>query len=375
MLRPSLILAALAADAAPGITFRNYLRSDTNPDIDQLQLWDEDGASYQLLIPATAAGESELATELQALRVISPLKDQLELEIPKLVGQTRDSDGTTAVLLTLLGGESPDLAKFAPGDFSKSLGEAIAKLHNLDPAILRDSGLVEHDAETILRQKVAEIDAIAQSGRVPAALLSRWEAATEEVGLFRFHGTVVHGNLTQETIRVSGQKVTGLAGWSSLRIGDPADDLRWLTGGALRTTLEDAMLNYRANRYQADENIGQRAQLYSELELGSWLLHCLESEDEKEIAIAENMISELRDQLESGNLRNLRAASFAGIAYQAPVAEATVVQPSATETPEQESDEVSAEHEDESASEGASAENSKPEDTGAEATKTEDELF
>ena len=54
-----------------------------------------------------------------------------------------------------------------------------------------------------------------------------------------------------------------------------------------------------------------------QLELGSWLLHCLESEDEKEIAIAENMVSELRDQLESGNLRNLRAASFAGIAYQA----------------------------------------------------------
>ncbi len=365
MLRPSLILAALAADAAPGITFRNYLRSDANPDIDQLQLWDEDGISYQLLIPATASGESELATELQALKVISPLRDQLELEIPTLIGKTKDSDGSTAVLMTLLGGESPDLAKFAPGDFSKSLGEAISRLHNLDPAVLRASGLVEHDADTILRQRVAEIDAIAQSGRVPAALLSRWEAATEEVGLFRFHGTVVHGNLSQETIRVSGQKVTGLAGWSSLRIGDPADDLRWLTGGALRTTLEDAMLNYRANRSQADENIGQRAQLYSELELGSWLLHCLESEDEKEIAIAENMISELRDQLESGNLRNLRAASFAGIAYQATVTEATVAQPSSTEKEEQEPHEVIADQEDRPASDDSADKN----------TKAEDELF
>ncbi len=317
MLRPSLILAALAADAAPGITFRNYLRNESNPDIDQLQLWDKDGASYLLLIAATPSGESELATELQALKVIGDFQDELSLEIPKLVGQTTDPDGTPAVLLTLIGGESPDLAKFAPGVFSKSLGEALAKLHNLDPAILRNTGLVEHDAESILRQKVAEIDAIAQSGRVPAALLSRWEAATEEVGLFRFHGSVVHGNLTQETLRVSGQQVTGLSGWSSLKIGDPADDLRWLTGGALRTTLEDATLNYRGARSQADENIGQRAQLYSELELGSWLLHCLESEDEKEIAIAENMVSELRDQLESGNLRNLRAASFAGIAYQA----------------------------------------------------------
>ncbi|MDG2496648.1 MAG: hypothetical protein P8M68_00485 [Aquiluna sp.] len=324
-----MILASLAADAAPGITFRNYLRNESNPDIDQLQLWDEDGDSYQLLMASTSAGESELATELQALEVIAPHQDQLSLDVPKLVGQTRDSDGARAVLLTLIGGEKPDLAKFAPGEFSKSLGEAIARLHNMNPSILRDSGLVELDAETILRQKVAEIDAIAQTGRVPAALLSRWEAATEEVGLFRFHGAVVHGNLTQETLRVSGQSVTGLAGWSSLRIGDPADDLRWLTGGALRTTLQDTTLNYRANRSQADENIGQRAQLYSELELGSWLLHCLESEDAKEIAIAENMISELREQLDSGNLRSLRAASFAGIAYQASDTQAPVVAASA----------------------------------------------
>ena len=103
-------------------------------------------------------------------------------------------------------------------------------------------------------------------------------------------------------------------GWSSLKVGDPAEDLRWLTGGALRTTLEDTILNYRAARETADENISQRAQLYSELELGSWLVYCIANKDEKEISQAEDMIAELRDQLESGNLRSLRASSFAGIA-------------------------------------------------------------
>ena len=113
---------------------------------------------------------------------------------------------------------------------------------------------------------------------------------------------------------VSAQKVNGLSGWSSLKVGDPAEDLRWLTGGALRTTLEDTILNYRAARESADENISQRAQLYSELELGSWLVYCIANKDEKEISQAEDMIAELRDQLESGNLRSLRASSFAGIA-------------------------------------------------------------
>jgi aminoglycoside phosphotransferase (APT) family kinase protein len=312
--RPSLILAALAADAAPGFTFRSYRRVETNPDIDQLQLWDQDGASYQLLIPATPAGESEVAIELQALKIIEPHQEILGIDAPRLIGQSMDSDGTGALLLTLLGGETTDLAKYAPGLFSQSIGEVLARIHNLSPEIIRDAGLLEYDAAGILRNKVAEIDSIAQTGRVPAALLSRWEAATEDIGLFRFHPTVIHGNVSQETVMVNSQKVKGLSGWSSLKVGDPAEDLRWLTGGALRTTLEDTILNYRAARESADENISQRAQLYSELELGSWLVYCIANKDEKEISQAEDMIAELRDQLESGNLRILRASSFAGIA-------------------------------------------------------------
>ena len=311
--RPSLILAALAADAAPGRTFRSYRRVETNPDLDQLQLWDQEDHSYQLLIPATGAGEAELAGELQAIDVISDFVQDLEIDSPEILGQTKDPDGTTAVLLTLIGGQTPDLARFTPGEFSKSFAQAVASIHKLNPDIIREAGLPEYDADSVLKSKVAEIDRIAQTGRVPAQLLSRWEAATEDLGLFRFHPTVVHGGLNQDTVMVTGQKITGIASWSTLQISDPAEDLRWLTGGALRTTLEDTLIHYRALRENADENVGQRAQLYSELELGSWLAHCVEIQDEKAIAQAEDMISELRDQLESGNLRSLRAASFAGI--------------------------------------------------------------
>ena len=133
---------------------------------------------------------------------------------------------------------------------------------------------------------------------------------------------------------VTGQKIAGIASWSTLQISDPAEDLRWLTGGALRTTLEDTLIHYRALRENADENIGQRAQLYSELELGSWLAHCVENQDEKAIAQAEDMISELRDQLESGNLRSLRAASFAGINTVATANQKPVASMEAAETAE-----------------------------------------
>ena len=370
--RPSLILAALAADAAPGFTFRSYRRVETNPDIDQLQLWDQEGASYQLLIPATPAGESEVAIELQALKIIEPHQELLGIEAPRLIGQSMDSDGAGALLLTLLGGETTDLAKYAPGLFSKSVGEVLARIHNLSPDIIREAGLLEYDAASILRHKVAEIDSIAQTGRVPAALLSRWEAATEDIGLFRFHPTVIHGNVSQETVMVSAQKVNGLSGWSSLKVGDPAEDLRWLTGGALRTTLEDTILNYRATRETADENISQRAQLYSELELGSWLVYCIANKDEKQISQAEDMIAELRDQLESGNLRSLRASSFAGIASLSAAAE-TQGEASGLQEEDLETQEL-IQQQDANSAEGEALEADFIEDADRK-TKNEEELF
>jgi macrolide phosphotransferase len=370
--RPSLILAALAADAAPGFTFRSYRRVETNPDIDQLQLWDQDGASYQLLIPATPAGESEVAIELQALKIIEPHQELLGIDTPRLIGQSMDSDGAGALLLTLLGGETTDLAKYAPGLFSKSVGEVLAQIHNLSPDIIREAGLLEYDAASILRHKVAEIDSIAQTGRVPAALLSRWEAATEDIGLFRFHPTVIHGNVSQETVMVSAQEVNGLSGWSSLKVGDPAEDLRWLTGGALRTTLEDTILNYRATRETADENISQRAQLYSELELGSWLVYCIANKDEKQISQAEDMIAELRDQLESGNLRSLRASSFAGIASLSAAAE-TQGEASGLQEEDLETQEL-IQQQDANSAEGEALEADFIEDADRK-TKNEEELF
>jgi hypothetical protein len=99
-----------------------------------------------------------------------------------------------------------------------------------------------------------------------------------------------------------------------LKVADPAEDLAWIVGGGLASTVEDTLLHYRAARPAADENLMQRAALYSELELGSWLVYCLEQQDEALIKQAEELIEELREQQDAGTLRDLRAASFAGIA-------------------------------------------------------------
>jgi macrolide phosphotransferase len=309
-----LILAALAADAAPGKKFTNYRLDSTNPHLEQLHLWDEQGDSFVLKIAADSTGERELALELEGLRAVSMARSSLPFEIPTLVGQTRDLDGTKAVLLSRLGGESPDLARYVPGKFSQSMAAGLAAIHSIDPAFVKDAGLPQFQSGELIHQRVAEVDAIAATGRVAPQLLSRWEQALEDIALFRFHPVVTHGAINQDALIVRNQELLGVGAWNSLSISDPAEDLSWLAGGALATTFEDTVLHYRAALPTADENLALRAHLYSELELGNWLVYCLGIQDDSEVAKAEDLLNELRDQLDAGSLPVLRAASFAGLA-------------------------------------------------------------
>ena len=310
--RPALILAALAADAASGKKFRHFRRSDQGPDLDALQLFDDSGDGFELIVPSGVAGIAEQAQLMAGLRAIGLADSSLPFAVPKLVGQTTERD-LQVILLTLLEGQSPDLSKYAPGEFSKSIGEALAAIHNLDPSVVIDAGLPEYDASRILQTKVAEVDAAAATGKVPPSLLSRWEEALEDVGLFRFHPSVVHGSISDQNIFVHNSTISGVAGWSALSISDPAEDLKYLAGGALPSTFEDALLNYRAMRPSADENIAQRAILYSEIELASWLNHCIQLDDLQLIAEAQAMLDDLAQQLAAGALKPLRAAGFIGL--------------------------------------------------------------
>ncbi|MEY2826116.1 MAG: hypothetical protein RLZZ122_480 [Actinomycetota bacterium] len=310
--RPALILAALAADAASGKKFRHFRRSDQGPDLDALQLFDDSGDGFELIVPSGVAGIAEQAQLIAGLRAIGLAASSLPFAVPKLVGQTTERD-LPVILLTLLEGQSPDLSKYAPGEFSKSIGEALAAIHNLDSSVVIDAGLPEYDASRILQTKVAEVDAAAATGKVPPSLLSRWEEALEDVGLFRFHPSVVHGSISDQNIFVHNSTISGVAGWSALSISDPAEDLKYLAGGALPSTFEDALLNYRAMRPSADENIAQRAILYSEIELASWLNHCIQLDDQQLIAEAQAMLDDLAQQLAAGALKPLRAAGFLGL--------------------------------------------------------------
>lgn len=308
-----MILAALAADAASGYKFQKVRPGAERKGIDSLQLWDDSENSFELKVPSSPNGERELAIELRVLKVLAPHASQFPFDLPHKIGESVDQDGTKAYLFTLLGGKEPELAKLNPGPFSTSLGGALAAIHSLPPAVVRDAGLPDYDSTAVVRAKTDELDRIAATGRIPADLLSRWESALEDVALFRFHSTVIHGAINSDSLLLAGQQVVGITSWSNLRVSDPAEDFSWLLTGALPATIDDVFLTYRAARPGTDENLLQRAALYSELGIGSWLNYCLQTNDSQMIEDAEAIIEDLRIDLEAGNLRDLKASSFVGL--------------------------------------------------------------
>ncbi len=311
--RSALILAALAADAAGGYNFRQVRPGVERKGIDSLQLWDDSANSFELKVASSPNGERDLAVELRVLKVLAPHSSNFPFDLPHKIGESVDQDGTKAFLFTLLGGAEPDLSRLNPGPFSTTLANSLAAIHSLPPAVVRDAGLPDFDSSSILNTKVEELDRIAATGRVPSDLLSRWEQALEDVALFRFHPTVVHGSINSDSLLLSGQEVVGITGWSNLRVSDPAEDFSWLLTGGLPATIDDVFLNYRASRPGSDENLMQRAALYSELSIGNWLVYCVQKGDAQLIEDAEAIIEDLRIDLEAGNLRDLKASSFVGL--------------------------------------------------------------
>jgi hypothetical protein len=134
---------------------------------------------------------------------------------------------------------------------------------------------------------------------MPAALLGRWERATEDAKLWQFQPTVINGALSADSFLSADGAVTGVLGWQELRVADPARDLQWVLGSHVDGVIESAFDAYARVRGSGDRQVRQRAMLYAELEVAKWLLHGTETRSTEIVDDALAMLSGLVE-----NVRN-----------------------------------------------------------------------
>jgi len=297
MARSHLTLAALATSAVDGLDVAaSQPLGSRGGDFDAALLTGADGRHWTIRVPRSERAEAEQSADLVALRALSAgVRTRLPFAVSTLAGQV-PVDGTRAVVYEFVYGSKVPLAGFSL-DYAASVGEAIAAIHALPTSFVVDAGLPAHSSVDTLRSTVTLMDRAAATGLIPAALLRRWEAASEESALWQFTPTVVNGSLGSDSFLGADDRVTGVLGWHALRVGDPARDLSWLLGGG-DDVFDAAFAAYSRLRGAVDRQLRQRATLLSELEIARWLLHGTDTRSTEIVDDAVAMLSGLVDEVQ-----------------------------------------------------------------------------
>jgi macrolide phosphotransferase len=302
MARSHLTLAALATSAVAGLDVASAsgFGSGTHGDFESALLTTRDGSHWIIRVPTSERAEAEQSADLVALRALSTgVRARLPFAVSNYAGQTPIS-GTRAVVYDFVYGSPVELSAIADGSpLAPALGRAIAAIHMLPTGFVADAGLPVLSPAEILRSTITIMDRASATNLVPAALLGRWEKATEDGPLWQFAPTVINGGLSADSFLTSDGEVTGLLGWQSLSVGDPARDLYWLLGARGEYVAEAAFDAYNEARGSSDRQVKLRAMLYAELEIAKWLLHGTQERSTEIVDDAVQMLHGLVDTVQN----------------------------------------------------------------------------
>jgi macrolide phosphotransferase len=285
----SLRLAALASAAVPGLDPMavQEVVSEGDERFDVAFIQDTQQRRWVIRAPRDEVSAAHMDAS-QALLAL--LHRRVPFAVPAAKGFAPIAGIGRAAVHTYIPGHPLDLAALRPGHpVTAELGRTIALIHNVDRALFDEAGLASYDAEAYRRRHLAEIDRGAATGRVPAGLLARWEEALDDVRLWRFAPTPVHGSLAGSDVLVtfpdptdpSKATIRGVTGWEGAKVADPADDFAALLTEARPDVVDAVVTAYAHVRVERpDEHLLARARLVSELTLLAALLRAVGSRDE-----------------------------------------------------------------------------------------------
>ncbi|THJ66006.1 aminoglycoside phosphotransferase [Arthrobacter echini] len=320
MKRTPMQLAAMATAAVPGLAPTGVAGTpDDVADFDSALLMDDSGKQWRVRAPRHVEASMRLETELQALRAFTPaVKAELPFLIPHLAGSVRQGELSTFVYSHLLGSTRTLEAVTGGGPaVAQELGRVIAAIHDLPKGLVQRADLPSYEADEYRQRRLNELDQAATTGRIPAILLRRWEHALEDVGLWRFSPTVVHGDLHEDHLLFSGAEVSAVIGWTELSLSDPAQDFAWLAAAEDADFVQTVHDAYAAARTGAvDPHLLRRSALAAEFALAQWLVRGVALEDASMIGEAQEMLGALAADVASLEREQHEAAERARNAEQ-----------------------------------------------------------
>jgi len=287
--RKPAFLAALASSAVPGLDPVSVRAAAAQPGHyhEVAFVTDTQHRKWVVRAPLTPGAGAQMDATVALLHLIGR---RLPFSVPAPRGFVAVPEGR-AVVYPHLSGRPVDFAALPAGPgLAAEVGRTIAALHNVDRAVFDEAGLPVYDAEEFRTRRLADLDRAAATGHVPTALLSRWERALEEVTIWRFAPTPIHGGLSGEQVLVvfetddaSCGRVRGVTGWDDAKVADPAEDFAALVTACSPEAFESVLEAYAHSRVERpDRHLRRRARLASELRLLGSLLSAV-SAGEREL--------------------------------------------------------------------------------------------
>ncbi|MGO1542738.1 MAG: phosphotransferase [Gulosibacter sp.] len=302
-------LAGYATVAVDGLVVAgaNEWTFDSNGDYQSAVLRTGDDQILLVRRPnSQAASQEQLAISRALASLTKGLRSRLSFTIPTEIGALNTADVQLAVY-DFIPGTTCDRVQFEHDSLLVAdIGRAIAAIHALPKQYVENAGLPVQSANDS-REAIEQLMAQARdTGRLPAALDERWGSAVDDVSLWSFVPSVIHGSLERNSFLTNGAGVVGVLGWGDLRIGDPARDMSWLHSGdgAVARAVFDEYVESRGA--SVDRQLRQRSTLYAELELARWLVHGVESADEAIVADAEQLLDSLVNRVRALEQTELR---------------------------------------------------------------------
>lgn len=296
--RTPLALAALATLAKPGLdVVATQPPREPGADYDVVGIVDAQDHRWIVRSPRHAAAGAAMEGEVALLGELADAVDRglLPFDVPRPAGFAPLPEGGRAMIYPELLGSPLEVERLTPrSPLLRNLARAIAALHELSGAVVRTADLPDYDADGYRQRRLAEVDEAARTGHLPTRLLRRWEHALEDVSLWRFATTPVHGDLAGEHVLVDGEQVVGVVDWSDACVADPADDLAWLLAQTSPEAADAVMHHYASAREGAiDDAFDARATLAGELAVARWLMHGVRIRSDEVIEDAIDMLREL----------------------------------------------------------------------------------
>jgi len=285
--RTPAFLAALASSAVPGLDPVSVRAARTEPGHrhEVAFVTDSQHRTWVVRAPLTSAAGAQMDTTVALLALIGR---RLPFSVPAPRGFVAVPEGR-AVVYPHLVGRPIDLGSVPAGPgLAAELGRAVAALHNIDRAVFDEAGLPVYEAEESRTRRLADLDRGAATGHVPPALLARWERVLEDVSIWRFAPTPIHGDLTGDQVLVvfegeedaSTGQVRGITGWDDAQVADPAEDFAALISECSPEAFESVLEAYAHVRAERpDRHLLRRARLSAELRLLGGLLSAVSSGD------------------------------------------------------------------------------------------------